>query len=279
MSITNFEINGITYPVSTEGSPEFNYGNDAVLSSADTDIVYNLPWYEKGYTAENFLSETEFDFLKAGLAKCVKKIIENELAIDTEGFTLEKYHHFVKETKDHHKVVSRTRDLFPTDFNFPILEIMPKFEKILGFSLSDIDPRSGEKLHIIVRINRPKSTDYNPPHKDIYEELDQNDYIPPFVNLWIPICGVTENSALPIVPGSHQIPESQILRTFDGGVVQGNTYRVRMIKDWGGSSKLQRAEVADGQVLFFSSHLIHGLAVNEEEDLTRVALEFRLFKV
>jgi hypothetical protein len=28
----------------------------------------------------------------------------------------------------------------------------------------------------------------------------------------------------------------------------------------------------------FSSHMIHGLAINEEEDVTRVALEFRLFK-
>jgi len=28
----------------------------------------------------------------------------------------------------------------------------------------------------------------------------------------------------------------------------------------------------------FSGHLIHGLAINEETDKTRVALEFRLFK-
>ncbi len=279
MSITNFEINGKSYPVSTEGSPAFNFGENKVLSGPNTDIVYNLPWYAEGHTSENFLNTDEFAALKAGLSRCVKKIIEETLGFDTTGFTLEKYHHFVSESQDHYKVVSRTRDLFPADFNFPIEEIYPKFEKLLGFKLSDIDPRNGEKLHIIIRINRPKSTDFNPPHKDIYEELDQNNYIPPFVNLWIPICGVTENSSLPIVPRSHQIPESQILRTFDGGVVQGNTYRVRMIKDWEGSSKLMRAQVSEGQVLFFSSHLIHGLAVNEEADLTRVALEFRLFKV
>jgi hypothetical protein len=201
------------------------------------------------------------------------------LGISTENFSLEKYHHFVKENADHFKVVSKTRDLFSEDFNFPILEMLPKFEAILGFKLSDIDPRSGEKLHIIVRINRPKSNDYNPPHKDIYEEVDKNDYIPPFVNLWIPIAGVTENSSLPIVAGSHKIPESEIERTFDGGVVEGNTYRVRMIKNWGGSHTLERAKVTYGETLFFSSHLIHGLAVNEENDLSRVALEFRLFKV
>jgi Phytanoyl-CoA dioxygenase (PhyH) len=279
MATTDFEINNKTYQVSIDGSPAFKYGEDKVLAGPNTDIVYHLPWYEKGYTAQRFLSEPEFDSLKEGLTASVKKIVSDELGVDTEGFTLEKYHRFVNTTAEHHKVVSRTRDLFSSDFNFPIEEMIPKFEKLLGFSLSDIDPKSGEKLHIIVRINRPQSNDYNPPHKDIYEEVDKNNYIPPFVNLWIPIAGVTENSSLPMVPGSHQISEAEILRTFDGGVVEGNTYRVRMIKEWAGSHTLERADVKDGEVLFFSSHLIHGLAINEESDLSRVALEFRLFKV
>jgi ectoine hydroxylase-related dioxygenase (phytanoyl-CoA dioxygenase family) len=133
-------------------------------------------------------------------------------------------------------------------------------------------------MHIIVRINRPHSNDYNPPHKDIYEGVDGENYIPLFINFWIPICGVTEKSSLPISPASHLIPENQILRTFDGAVVAGNKYRVRMVKEWAGKNTLERAKVTDGQVLVFSSHLIHGLAINEEQDLTRVALEFRLFK-
>ena len=278
MPTTDFAINGKTYAVSIDGCPEFRTGKDIVLSNSDTDIVYNQPWYKKGYTSERFLSNEEFAYLKTGLTASVKKIITEELGFDTEGFTLEKYHHFVSENQDHYKVVSRTRDLFSADFNFPIEEMIPKFEKLLGFSLTDMDPKLKERLHIIVRINRPKSNDYNPPHKDIYEEVDKNDYIPPFVNLWIPIAGVTENSSLPMVPGSHQLSEAEIVRTYDGGVVEGNTYRVRMIKEWGGSHDLERADVKDGEVLFFSSHLIHGMAINAEEDLTRVALEFRLFK-
>jgi hypothetical protein len=278
MPTTDFAINGKTYAVSIDGCPEFNTGKDVILSNADTDIVFNQSWYKKGYTSERFLSNDEFANLKSGLTASVKKIINEELGFDTEGFTLEKYHHFVKTNEEHFKVVSRTRDLFSADFNFPIEEMLPKFEKLLGFSLTDVDPKFNEKLHIIVRINRPKSNDFNPPHKDIYEEVDKNNYIPPFVNLWIPIAGVTENSSLPIVAESHLINESEIVRTFDGGVVEGNKYRVRMIKEWGGSHTLERANVKDGQVLFFSSHLIHGLAVNAEEDLTRVALEFRLFK-
>lgn len=278
MATTEFEIKEKNYKVSIDGSPEFRFGENVVLSKANTDIVFNQPWYSEGFIAVDFLNEEEFAHLKKGLTSSVEEIINEVLGLKTEGFTLEKYHHFVNKNEDHYKIVSRTRDLFSDDFNFQIAEMIPKFENILGFSLSDIDPKSGEKLHIIVRINRPKSNDYNPPHKDIYEEVDKNNYIPPFVNLWIPIAGVTENSSLPIVPESHKINENEILRTFDGGVVEGNTYRVRMIKEWGGSQKLERAKVKDGQVLFFSSHLIHGLAINEEQDLSRVALEFRLFK-
>ena len=79
--------------------------------------------------------------MKTGLITSVKKIISDELGIDTEGFTLEKYHHFVNDNQDHYKVVSRTRDFFSVDFNFPIEEMILMFEKILGFSLTDIDPK------------------------------------------------------------------------------------------------------------------------------------------
>jgi hypothetical protein len=278
MSTTEFTISNKSYNVSIEGSPEFSHGIDSVLSNAETDIVFYQPWYDQGFISIDFLNLEEFCLLKEGLTASIRKILEEELEISTDGFYLENYHHFVKSAEDHFKIVRKTRDLFSADFNFPIEEMKPKFEKILGFELTDVDPKLGEKLHIIVRINRPQSSDFNPPHKDIYEELDKNNYIPPFVNLWIPIAGVTENSSLPMVPYSHKLKESEILRTFDGGVVEGNTYRVRMIREWGGSKTLERAHIKDGQVLLFSSHLIHGLAVNEEEDLTRVALEFRLFK-
>ena len=80
------------------------------------------------------------------------------------------------------------------------------------------------------------------------------------------------------MPQSHKINESEILRTHDGGVMQGNRYRVRMIKSWAGQNTLTRSQVKYGQVLIFSSHLIHGLGINDYEDQTRIALEFRLFK-
>lgn len=278
-NVLSYTIGDNAYQVSVKDSPPFKVGSDVRLSREDTDIVYSQPWYTEGHTSVNFLSEEEFASLKQGLTQSVANIIKNELGKEIPAdFSLERYHDVVTSKEEHFKVVGKTRDLFAEDFNFPVKEVLPKFEKILGFGLSDINPEDGKELHIIVRINRPGSTDYNPPHKDVYERVDEVNYIPPFVNLWIPIAGVTEKSSLPIAPGSHLLSEDKVLRTYDGAVVEGNKYRVRMIKEWGGSSHLERAEVGYGEVLFFSGHLIHGLAVNAEPDTTRVALEFRLFK-
>jgi ectoine hydroxylase-related dioxygenase (phytanoyl-CoA dioxygenase family) len=148
----------------------------------------------------------------------------------------------------------------------------------MGFGLTDIEPKTKKQIHIIVRINRPQSNDFNPPHKDIHENLDILSYIKPFVNFWIPIAGVNHKSSLPIAPKSHLINENQVLRTFDGGMLQGNQYRARMIKSWQGKSELFRSKVTYGQVLAFSGNMIHGLAVNDNPDKTRVSLELRLFK-
>lgn len=277
-----FKINNKEFNFPTESAPEFKTGNDEILSGEGTDITYGQPWYQKGYTTVKFISDDEFTALRKGLTDCVKNIIERELGVNAEGFELTNYHKFVTTNEDHMKVVSVTRDLYPEDFNFPILNVIKNFEKFIGFGLSDINPKDQQQLHIIIRINRPGSNDFNPPHKDIYEAVDGSvdgtEYIPQFVNIWIPIVGVTEKSSLPVVESSHLIPESQILRTREGAKIATNKYRVRMVKEWAGSNELTRAKVDYGDALFFSSHLVHGLAINEETDQTRVSLEYRLFK-
>jgi hypothetical protein len=275
---TTFKINDVEKTFSTVNGPEFKFGKNEVLSNEFNDIAFNQPWYDDGFTEVGFLTKEEFESLRNGLIASIGKIINEVCSVETKGFNLENYHKYIKTDADHYKVVSKTRDLFSSDFNFPIEQILPRLGELLNFKLTDLDPKKNKKVHIIVRINRPSSNDYNPPHKDIYEGVDNDGYVPKFINFWIPIAGVTENSNLPIAPKSHLINENIIHRTFEGGKIEGNKYRVRMIKSWNGESSLKRSEVKYGEVLIFSSHLIHGLAVNEETDKTRVALEFRLFK-
>lgn len=273
-----YYIDNKPYTISLDNNQEYLTGSDIILSDKSSDITYHQEWYDQGYTIQSFLNNNEFEDLKQGVNNCIKNIIEEVLNSKIPDFTLENYHNIVINNDDHYKIVSKTRDLFSKDFNFPIEKMIPKFEKILGFSLTDIDPNSSWKAHIILRINRPHSNDYNPPHKDMYEHYDGENYIPKFANFWVPICGVTQKSMLPISPKTHKLSENLILRTNIGSNVEGNKYRVRAIKEWDGKTDLYRYHIEYGQVLIFSSHLIHGLAINEESNTTRVALEFRLYK-
>jgi hypothetical protein len=277
-STTDFVIDGVRKSYSIAGSPEFKLGQDVLLSTAETDITFGQPWYPDGYAVKDFLTSAEFQDLKQGLTESIGRIIQAETGLDTHGFSLEQYHRFVTTDGDHFKVVGKTADLFSHDFSFSVMDLLPRISGLLGVELTDMNPRTGKKLHIIVRINRPGSTDFNPPHKDIYQAVDNENYIPQFVNFWIPICGVPELSNLPLAPGSHLINEQEVLRTFEGGRIEGHNYRVRMVKSWKGGNELERSTVKHGQILMFTSHLIHGLASNDAPDTTRVALEFRLFK-
>jgi len=278
MKILNYQIDDTHISYEYDTNQEYILGEDVVLSNEKTDISFGQDWYNIGYKSISTFNQQEFDSLYEGLNSSIKKIVESVLGFEIPTFKLEKYHHWIKSNEDHLNVVTKTRDLFAEDFNFSILDLIPKFESILNIGLSDIDSITNKTTHIIVRINRPKSNDYNPPHKDIYEGVDNLGLIPQFINLWIPIAGVTNKTSLPMVPHSHLLPESKILRTVTGGRISNNTYRVRSIKEWDGNNKLIRANVNYGDVLYFSSHLVHGLASNEESDITRVALEFRLSK-
>lgn len=271
--VLNYSVGGEAYAVDVTGSPEFAYGRHEFMSNAETDLTFGAPWYEDGFKVLPFLGDEEFATLRGDIEDVIRKIVAAQ-GVDTAGFRIDKYHRFVTDDAMHFAVVTRTRDLFPEDFSLPMRAVIEKISAVTGFRLSDIEPATGERMHIIVRINRPRSTDFNPPHKDSYE----NPARARFLNVWVPICGVNDKSSLPIVPGSHLLPEDKILRTMDGGVVAGKKYRVRSVASWDGRSDLERVAINDGELLIFSCHMIHGIAHNDQDDTTRVALEFRLFR-
>ena len=259
------------------GESVFKFGSSEILSDKNTDISYHQKWYHRGFETFQFLNNSEFELLSEGISRCISSLI-GRLGIDVSNFKLERYHHYIRDDDMHHKIAGMTRDLFLEDFDFPILDLIDKLGKIVGLQLTDINSDSGKRTHIIVRINRPNSSDFNPPHKDIYESFDSNFVIPKFVNFWVPICGVSSKSMLPVVPGSHLLSEDKIFRTFVGGIVNNNKYRVRSILSWDGKNEMYRPPIKYGEVLVFTPHLIHGCAINSQENITRVALEYRLFK-
>lgn len=272
-----YSINKKKYKVNYSGSTKASFGEKVILSNENTDLTYKQSWYPKGYNVFEIFNNNEFEKLQSNIEKLIQDNIST-YKVDTKLFRLEKYHKFVTDNNLHYSITSFTRDLFPENFNFSTQKITKKLENIFGMYLSNIDPDTNKKLHIIIRINRPLSNDFNPPHKDIYESLDRFKIIPKLINFWIPICGVTEKSTLPLVENSHFLSEDTILRINDKTIMNNNSYRVRGIINWNNSNELTKPTVKNGQVLMFSPHLIHGLALNEQNDTTRVALEFRLFE-
>lgn len=203
-------------------------------------------------------------------------ISELDDSVDLTKFKMEKYHDFVSDDL-HLKIVQRMRRLFPQHLSIDVDEILQRFSQYFGEKLTFKNPLTGTEQWMIARINRPKSNDFNTAHKDIYEVYDRFQRIPQMINIWVPLIGVTEKNTLPIAPRSHMLPENEILRTKAGSTINGVNYSVNSIKSWANDTSLTKIPLQQDEILIFSSHLVHGLAINHEEDVTRMSFEFRLY--
>lgn len=257
---------------------EVSTGNNEVLAEREEHILGGTNWYSDGFTVKKLFKHSVFLDLKEKITNLVKLHVQEICQVKVgKNFELSRYHEFVENDDQHQKIIEKTRDLEFEDLNFPLCETVKSIENEAGVPLTPIFPRRhkalGKKTLLIVRINRPQSFDYNPPHKDGYLDLWKN-----AVNIWIPIAGVTNLTTLPIAPKSHLIPENEIWRSYGITTVNSRKFRVPAIVSWGDDSSLVRPSVPYGSGLVFSPLLIHGCASNEEKKLTRVALELRLFE-
>lgn len=270
-------VDGQPVNIFIDGSNEYVLGNDLVLSKKFQDLAGNCDWNHDGFVLEKLFDKKQLIEIKASVCQIIEDILKKH-AINIQNFSLEDYHKFVNNTM-HSEVIAHTKRLYPHDFGIDVFEILEKISDHIGSKLSFFNPITKSEQWIILRINRPNSQDYNPAHKDIYEVYDQFGSIPQMINCWIPICGVTHRTGLPVAPGSHLINEKDILRTKAGSNVNGFNYSVNSIAQWNNSNSLITLNPQDGEAIIFSSHLIHGLARNLNQDTTRISFEFRLYSV
>ena len=277
----NYIINNKKITLNTPDSTKFFRGKEICLSTVGQDITENSDWYKIGYNIYDLASIIKYEALLDSITIPVKKIINQTFPdINLRDFRLNKYHKFISSSQ-HLLIDKKLKRLYPKDFGFDddliVKFIGNKLKKTLSYQ-----PAYKKLPHwIIVRISMPKSSrskGFNPAHKDIYEDYDQLNFLPKMVNAWIPICGVNKKTGLGIVPGSHLLKEHQILRTKCGAFLEGQKYSVNCIKSWGEDTSLKIISPPNGSMLIFSSYLIHGLAINNNSDETRVSLEFRLHK-
>lgn len=275
--ILTYFVDGERVSVQGPEPEDFFFGEDLILSQNFSDVASTATWYHEGYKVVRYARDAEFEQLKVAIENLImRKILSVFPEKDLRGFRLEKYHEFVSQSEHVERMDRLVKRFFWDDINFEDKPLIEKIEREIARRLDYTPVGSCEPHWIIIRINMPGSLAYNPAHKDIYEGFDKDGVCPSMINAWVPVCGVSEQAGLAIVPNSHLIPESEIHRTKPGSQMNGNNYFVNCIKSWSGSADLRTIFPDQGEMLIFSSHLIHGLGRNKSPDTTRVALEFRL---
>jgi len=284
-----FTIDQEAYSYELEG--DFFWGKDKVLFEEENSLIQYCDWRSQGYSILSFdysepvsvydsqpegtekkaVEENLLTALYVAVTAAMRRII-GELGIELPAdFVPEHYHRYISNDALHQQVIRQTRWLTRKDIDIDWDRIEGLISAFLRTPVGFENPLLAEEI-IILRISRPRSLDINPLHRDGYLDLWQH-----VINLWIPIAGCNARSSLPLLPGSHLWSEKHILRTASqGAAINGLTYHVPGIAKANRPLDLIRPRLQSGQALLFTPFLIHGSALNLNEDTTRFSLELRL---
>ncbi|MEJ8804177.1 phytanoyl-CoA dioxygenase family protein [Pontibacter sp. H249] len=249
------------------------YGEQLVLANQHDNLVAQVSWRDVGYTVVPFLGDSQFSLLKQGLKKLFVKALAKEGIAVPESFSIDQYHQLVNGNQELHlKVLEHTKAIDYAHFPIYPETMTARITEELQLPLTTRNPNTGENIFHL-RVVRPHVSDFNPLHRDAWlDELKGS------INLYVPLAGSTERSALVVVPGSHYWPESDVERTLAGAVMNGAKYNVPGLTDTKKQLNQVRPNPSENEVLIFSPYLIHGGATNENPDTTRVSLEVRLWR-
>jgi hypothetical protein len=265
-----YMVNGrkLTY----EAVGKRDWGKDVILLHHAVDLTLLTPWHQNGFTIERLFDEKTFNTFKNQTRKllidCWRKVGLNV----SDDFQLDQYHTLVDDFNAHLVAIEKTKLLPVEEFPVSIQLLEERVSEICKTPLVARNSYDGLRIFHF-RVIRPRQSDNNPLHRDVWLE-DYDDCI----NLYIPIAGSNDRSSLILVPGSHLWPESKIERTVGGAEIKGVRFNVPAVTAIRGSYSVERPDPIDNQVLVFSPYLIHGGAVNLNNDETRISIEIRLWK-
>lgn len=267
-------IDDVFYDFHVKG--DFFWGKKRLLYKPENNVISKQHWEADGYNVVEVFNDNEFSLLKKSITNNILKALKaTGVKVDASKFKLSSYHEYVTNDAIHNEVINITRNLENKDFDFDIDTLAERLGNILGYKLTSWVEEL-KKSHIQIRISRPNTLDINPPHRDGYLS-----YWEDIINVWVPIEGCNKKSSLPVLKGSHLIPENEVLRTESKGAeINGNLYYVPCILETKeGHIRMIRPNPKEKEVLMFSPFLIHGAAVNSNVNTTRVSLELRFPRV
>lgn len=265
-----YELNKKKIDYKAEG--EKTLGGDAVLLHQAIDLTFGKKWGEKGFTIERLFEESTYPKFKTKITALLISSWKKAGLDLSNDFELSQYHTVAVSKDLHIAAVDKTKLLSINEFPVPIQLVEQRISEICQTQLIAKNPFDSQSVFHF-RVVRPNSNDNNPLHRDVWLEDYAN-----CINLYIPIVGSNSNSSLAIVPGSHHWPESKTERTEQGAVIENVKFNVPAVTSIKGEYEIVRPDPKENEVLVFSPYLIHGGAVNLNQDQTRISIELRLWK-
>jgi hypothetical protein len=250
-----------------------HWGKEESLLDQDENLIAHAPWSQEGYTVQSFLSADQFAAIQDHIRLYVAQLLGKTGSGPARDFTLDRYHKFVENPTHHLTMVKDFQNGLDLDrLPLPADTLSQRISDICGLSLTTVNPYTHRNIFNI-RLVRPGQSDFNPPHKDVWIDRLRN-----AVNIYAPLAGSNQNSALPVAPGTHLWKESEIKRTDTGAIKGSSTYTVPAVVATKKELRMIRPNPRENEVLVFSPYMIHGGGFNSNADTTRVSLEVRFWK-
>ena len=276
---TSFKIGSKNYSFKYSGKTF--YGENKVLLDEQDNLLEKTPFNRNGYGIVNLNKHIRFNNIKSLIEGIIRKQIKKYTKINLKKFKLEKYHNYV-DLDNHYKIIK----VISKGINFQKSFQRKKLEKLLSeillINVSTLNKNFQNKKHkfyldprkFFLRIVRPNKNDFNPPHRDAYFDNHANG-----VNIFIPVAGSNNKSSLPVFPKSQRINEKNVLRTKLNSKFNNLKFSVPLIVETKPKIILKRPNPKKGQMMIFSSNLIHGGGINDNKNLTRFSIELRFWRV
>lgn len=265
-----YKVGDVTLEYHVEG--DVITGSDQTLLDQAIDLTAFTEWHSCGFGVEPLFSNDEFQLFRKETDDLLRECWRDAGLSFPIDAPLHQYHQYAASQSAHLAAVEKTKLLLTERFPGGIRQIEERISAICGFKLEAFNPYDGARIFHF-RVVRPQSRDNNPLHRDVWLP-DYADCI----NLYIPVAGSNEKSSLILLSGSHLWPESKVERTVQGAIINGAKFNVPAVTKVHGDYQVVRPNPQPNEVLVFSPYLVHGGAVNLNDDKTRISIELRLWK-
>jgi len=259
-------------PIRYEAIGPRQWGKPLCLLDNATDLTANTKWASTGFSIEPLFDESTYSIFRNNTFQLLSELWRKASLTIPSDFNLEQYHTAASTKELHLKGIEFTKLVDVKHFPISIDILEKRISAICQENLVVKNPFDGRSVFHF-RVIRPQQNDNNPLHRDVWLEDYDN-----CINLYIPVAGSNEKSSLVIIPGSHRWLESCIERTTGRAEIGGIKFNVPAITAINTPAEYLRPNPRANEVLVFSPYLIHGGAINLNNDSTRISIEVRLWK-